>query len=114
MGAHSPRSCAARAVQGRVLAGSVARQGCNDRKFSTKDTNDTKPTHATVVQAATPGPEGRKMIAQRVSAGFRPPMESQPREGRQKASRPGPAPIVRFVIHTSMDLIFDNVHTPRS
>ena len=60
-------------VQGRVLAGSTPRQGFKDRKFSTKDTNDTKPTHATLAQAVAPGPEGRQMIAQRVSAGFRPP-----------------------------------------
>jgi hypothetical protein len=34
-------------------------------------------------QAVATGPEGRQMIAQRVSAGFRPHMNTQPREGRQ-------------------------------
>jgi|GEM_PF-4559525 len=31
--------------------------------FSTKPTNDTKPNHATLAQAVTPGPEGRKTVA---------------------------------------------------
>jgi hypothetical protein len=32
-------------------------------------------------QAVTPGPEGRQTVAQRVSAGFRPPMKTQPQRG---------------------------------
>ncbi len=51
--------------------------------FSTKDTKDTKPIHSTLSKAVAPGPEGRQMIAQRVSAGFRPLINTQPREGRQ-------------------------------
>ena len=34
-------------------------------------------------EAVAPGPEGRQTIAQRVSAGFRPPSNIQPRQGRQ-------------------------------
>ena len=34
-------------------------------------------------KAVPPGPEGRQMIAQRVSAGFRPTKNTQPRQGRQ-------------------------------
>jgi hypothetical protein len=43
--------------------------GCS----TTKATNVTKLTHATPSQAVASGPEGRQMIAQRVSAGFHPP-----------------------------------------
>jgi hypothetical protein len=46
-----------------------------------KPTNTTNPTHAPLAQAVAPGPEGRQMIAQRVSAGFRPPMNTQPQRG---------------------------------
>jgi hypothetical protein len=35
----------------------------------------------TLCQAVAPGPEGRQTIAQRVSAGFRPPMNTKPRRG---------------------------------
>ncbi len=34
-------------------------------------------------KAVAPGPEGRQTIAQRVSSGFRPPLNSQPRQERQ-------------------------------
>jgi len=101
-------------VHGRALAGSVPRQGFKDRKFSTKDTNDTKPTHATVIQAVAPGPEGRQMLAHRVSSGFRPPHNHTAPAGATESLSPWPAPIVRFVIHASMDMVFDNVHAPGS
>ena len=39
----------------------------------TPRTNDTNPPHATAPQAVAPGPEGRQTVAQRVSAGSRPP-----------------------------------------
>jgi len=44
-------------------------------------------THATLVQAVASGPEGRQTIAQRVSAGFRPPMKTQPQRGDRSPSR---------------------------
>ncbi len=67
-----------------------ALRGSPPRRCSTtKATNDTKPIDRTLSGAVAPGPEGRQMIAQRVSAGFRPPMITQPRQGRQKPHRLG-------------------------
>jgi len=45
-----------------------------------------------IPEATASGPEGRQKVAQRVSAGFRPPMKTQPREGRQNSSAQPPLP----------------------
>jgi hypothetical protein len=57
----------------------VPHQGRGQRlRFTTKGTNDTKPIHQPGTQSVAPGPEGRQTIAQRVSAGFHPPMKTSP------------------------------------
>ena len=86
-------------------AGSAPRQGLEGSCFSKKGTNDTKPTHQPCTQSVAPGPEGRQKIAQRVSAGFRPPMHSQPRQGRQ---------IPRFFTHRTATPRSDGFLTPAS
>ena len=46
-------------------------------------------------EAVAPGPEGRQTIAQRVSAGFRPQKNIQPRQGRQNPGTELELPIAR-------------------
>jgi hypothetical protein len=62
--------------------------------------------HITIApKAMAPGPEGRQTIAQRVSAGFRPTINTQPREGRQ---------IPRFFTHRTATPHSNGFLTPAS
>jgi hypothetical protein len=85
-------------------AGSAPREGLEGWDFSTKDTKDTKPIHSTLLKAVAPGPEGRQTIAQRVSAGFRPPNETSPGGATEPPSHT--TADVRSLLHRSA--------TPRS
>ena len=71
----------------RPIGVGVALRGSTLRRCSTtKDTNDTNPTYATLTQAVAPDPKGRQTIAQRVSAGVR--LRDEPQAPEHKADKP--------------------------